>query len=74
MIVNFGSSEFFINKAIGWSLRDYSKTDPDWVISFLDRYKGELSGLSIREAKNIYNMMKRVFIVFLYSLSRVLAW
>jgi len=46
-----GESEFFINKAIGWSLRDYSKTDPDWVISFLDRYKGELSGLSIREAK-----------------------
>ncbi|HHU25331.1 MAG TPA: DNA alkylation repair protein [Bacteroidales bacterium] len=51
IVNNFGSSEFFINKAIGWSLRDYSKTDPDWVISFLDRYKGELSGLSIREAK-----------------------
>lgn len=51
VVNNLGSSEFFINKAIGWSLRDYSKTDPDWVISFLDRYKAELSGLSIREAK-----------------------
>lgn len=27
--------EFFINKAIGWSLRDYSKTNPDWVRAFL---------------------------------------
>lgn len=25
LLNNFGSSEFFINKAIGWSLRDYSK-------------------------------------------------
>jgi len=31
IVNNFGSNEFFINKAIGWSLRDYSKTDPDWV-------------------------------------------
>lgn len=27
--------EFFIQKAIGWALRDYSKTDPDWVKEFL---------------------------------------
>lgn len=27
LVNNFGSSEFFINKAIGWSLRDYSKTN-----------------------------------------------
>ena len=29
LVNNFGSSEFFINKAIGWSLRDYSKTNQD---------------------------------------------
>lgn len=51
VVNNLDSSEFFINKAIGWSLRDYSKTDPDWVRNFLDRYKGELSSLSIREAE-----------------------
>ncbi|MGI6573568.1 MAG: DNA alkylation repair protein [Fermentimonas sp.] len=51
VVNNLGSSEFFINKAIGWILRDYSKTNPDWVNSFLDRYKGKLSSLSIREAK-----------------------
>lgn len=27
---NLNSSEFFINKAIGWALRDYSKTNPEW--------------------------------------------
>ena len=43
-----GSTEFFINKAIGWALREYSKTDPDWVMNFVDA--ADLSGLSRREA------------------------
>ena len=38
LVNNFGSEEFFINKAIGWSLRDYSKTNSDWVRSFLNKY------------------------------------
>lgn len=47
---NFGSDEFFINKAIGWSLRDYSKVNPEWVRVFTNRYSDEMSNLSIREA------------------------
>lgn len=47
---NLGSSEFFINKAIGWSLRDYSKVNPEWVSGFLTRYGEQLSALSIKEA------------------------
>lgn len=47
---NLGSNEFFINKAIGWSLRDYSKINPYWVRSFLVRYKDVLSTLSMKEA------------------------
>ncbi|MCW3784862.1 DNA alkylation repair protein [Plebeiibacterium sediminum] len=43
-----GSKEFFINKAIGWILRQYSKTNPVWVEEFVD--KTALSGLSKREA------------------------
>lgn len=46
---NLGQREFFINKAIGWSLREYSKTDADWVRSFIDRHRAALSPLSIRE-------------------------
>lgn len=46
---NLGQSEFFINKAIGWSLRNYSKVNPDWVGAFIDRYREQLSPLSIRE-------------------------
>ena len=46
---NFGQTEFFINKAIGWSLRNYSKVNPDWVEAFIDRYREQLSPLSIRE-------------------------
>lgn len=47
---NFSSKEFFINKAIGWSLRDYSKTNPDWVKDFLERYHDKMATLSINEA------------------------
>ena len=47
---NFGQKEFFINKAIGWSLREYSKTNPDWVRGFLERHAGSLAALSKREA------------------------
>ena len=50
IINNFGSDEFFINKAIGWSLRDYSKTNPQWVRNFIEKYKGQMDKLSIIEA------------------------
>ena len=42
------SKEFFIQKAIGWVLREYSKTNPDWVIHFVDQH--QLAALSKREA------------------------
>lgn len=50
LVNNLGQSEFFINKAIGWSLRDYSKTNPDWVRNFVKRYQNQLAPLSIKEA------------------------
>ena len=45
---NLGSSEFFINKAIGWALREYSKSNPTAVIEFVDNTP--LAPLSRREA------------------------
>lgn len=49
LVSNLGQTEFFINKAIGWALRDYSKTNPDWVRDFIERYRAEMVALSIRE-------------------------
>ncbi len=49
LINNLNQTEFFINKAIGWALRDYSKTNPDWVREFIEKYKDRLSKLSIKE-------------------------
>ncbi len=46
---NFGRTEFFINKAIGWALRDYSKTNPEWVRNFIEKNKDKMSKLSIGE-------------------------
>ncbi|MET1085738.1 MAG: DNA alkylation repair protein [Arthrobacter sp.] len=46
--------EFFIRKAMGWSLREYAKTAPDWVAEFVAGHKGSISPLSRREAlKNL---------------------
>ncbi len=50
IVNNLGSNEFFINKAIGWSLRDYSKTNPEWVRAFLEKYGEQMDKLSVREA------------------------
>lgn len=44
---NADSKEFFIQKAIGWVLREYSKTNPDSVRKFIETHK--LAALSIRE-------------------------
>lgn len=41
--------EFFIRKAIGWALRQYARTDPEAVRSYVAAHP-ELSGLSRREA------------------------
>ena len=48
---------FWIRKAIGWILREYSKTDPSAVQQFVDAHPG-LSGLSKREALKVINRAK----------------
>ena len=50
LVNNLGDSEFFINKAIGWALRDYSKYNPEWVREFIKKNKENMANLSIREA------------------------
>jgi 3-methyladenine DNA glycosylase AlkD len=45
---NRADREFFIRKAIGWALREYSKVDPDGVERYCATH--ELSPLSRREA------------------------
>lgn len=42
------SKEFFVQKAIGWALREYGKTDAAWVKDFVTQNK--LAPLSEREA------------------------
>ncbi len=44
---NLDSGEFFIQKAIGWALREYSKTDAQAVIEFI--HATPLPALSARE-------------------------
>jgi len=46
------AKDFFVQKAIGWALREYGKTNPEWVIDFIA--KNKIAPLSKREA------MKRI--------------
>ncbi len=52
-----GSNEFFINKAIGWILRQYGKTNPTWVINFAA--KTNLDKLSRREGLRLIEKTMR---------------
>jgi 3-methyladenine DNA glycosylase AlkD len=45
------SKEFFLQKAIGWALREYSKTNPQFVSSFVEGH--QLASLSRREALKV---------------------
>ncbi len=42
--------DFFIRKAIGWSLRQYARTNPEAIRLFIETEKSSLSPLSYREA------------------------
>ena len=50
LVNNLDQTEFFINKAVGWALRDYSKTNPEWVKNFIRQHHGKMAPISIREA------------------------
>jgi 3-methyladenine DNA glycosylase AlkD len=50
------STEFFIRKAIGWTLREYSKTTPARVQQFVN--ETSMSGLSRKEALKVINREK----------------
>ncbi len=43
------TGEFFLQKAVGWALRQYSRTDPDAVVTYIQDNSDRLSALSIRE-------------------------
>lgn len=47
---NLADREFFIRKAIGWALREFGKSDPEWVRTFVAEHGEHLSPLSRREA------------------------
>jgi len=48
ILKNTNNKEFFITKAFGWALREYSMTNKEWVKLFLE--SNTLQSLSVREA------------------------
>jgi 3-methyladenine DNA glycosylase AlkD len=47
---NLADSEFCIRTAVGWALREYAKTNADWVTGYVSSHEREMSSLSYREA------------------------
>jgi 3-methyladenine DNA glycosylase AlkD len=51
---SLGSKEFFLQKAIGWALRQYAWSDPKEIKRFVKKNETRLANLSKREAlKNV---------------------
>ena len=51
ILTHIDSKEFFHRKAMGWALRQYSKTDANFVIQTVNAHK--FSGLTAREATRL---------------------
>ena len=54
IVKNADRKEFFIQKAIGWALREYSKTNPESVTRFIKTT--DLAPLSRREGSKYINL------------------
>lgn len=54
-----GEKEFFIRKAIGWTLREMSKADPDSAFEFLMKIKSAASNLTLREGSKRLGQKQR---------------
>lgn len=50
--------EFFVNKGMGWILRDYAKTDQTWVEKFLKSHEKGISNLTWKEASKHFFLEK----------------
>lgn len=50
--------EFFINKVIGWALREYAKTDSKWVKQFVQDRQTQLHPLSVRGIKKFIKSIR----------------
>ncbi|GAW98101.1 DNA alkylation repair protein [Secundilactobacillus mixtipabuli] len=53
ILPDLATREFFIQKAIGWALRNYSKVNPQWVTTFIVAH--ELSRLAASEGSKYLN-------------------
>lgn len=51
--------EFFVRKAIGWVLREVSKTRPNLTYQFLREHRDEVSGLTLSEGAKYLPTAKR---------------
>ena len=57
ILESVGTNEFFINKAIGWVLRENSKRIPEEISSFVEFHSDILSNLSKKEALKVLNKL-----------------
>jgi 3-methyladenine DNA glycosylase AlkD len=58
--------EFFIRKAIGWVLREASKTRPDEVFDWIAPRTARASGVTVREAVKYLDESRRTLIMSAY--------
>ena len=50
---SLGNREFFLAKAIGWALRQYARTNPAFVVDYVEKHRERLVPLSRREGLKV---------------------
>ena len=58
--------EFFVRKALGWVLREASKSHPDLVAAWLQPRTDRVSGVTIREAVRYLSETDRASLIAAY--------
>ncbi len=56
---HIGDKEFYIQRAVGWALRQLSYHEPDLVRCFIDEYQSQMSRLVIREGSRRLELLPR---------------
>ena len=47
---NLACKNYFVVKAVGWALHDYSLKNPSYVKNFLEQYQDQMNLVSFKEA------------------------
>ncbi|SFB79495.1 DNA alkylation repair enzyme [Brevinema andersonii] len=69
---NKNYNEFFVQKAIGWILREYSKTNPDWIYNFINIHSLKITTREVSKISEILTSSSSSTVSYINTKSKVI--